>query len=176
MTLVRWTLVAALILSSLGARRGRAQDSTPNDPVRAERLRRVIEERFANRLSQELGLRGEQETKTRAILATWSAKRRTVEREDRRLRQALSAEMRPGIAANPDSVNRIVDALMASRLDYVQTFRDELKELSTVLTPVQRGQYVLLRERLMQRVQEIRQQRQLNGAGLRPRMNPMRRQ
>ena len=80
-------------------------------------------------MSQELGLRGEQETKTRAILATWSAKRRTVEREDRRLRQALSAEMRPGIAANPDSVNRIVDALMASRgltfpiVETVQEFR-----------------------------------------------------
>jgi hypothetical protein len=34
-----------------------------------------------------------------------------------------------------------------------------MREVAAILTPVQRGQYFLLRDRLIQRVQEIRQSR-----------------
>jgi hypothetical protein len=162
-------MVIALALAGVPA--VRAQDTIPDDPVRAERLRQMIEDRFAERMAVELGLLEEQAAKTRVILASWAGKRRAMEREDRRLRLTLGGQMRPGIAANPDTVTRVVDALMAGRIAYAQTFRDELKELSPILTPIQRGQYILLRERLMQRVQEIRQQRTEGPAG-RPRLRP----
>jgi hypothetical protein len=63
-------------------------------------------------------------------------------------------------------VGRLVDALTERRVAYAETFRDEMREVSAILTPVQRGQYLLLRDRLIQRVQEIRQSRQ--GAATRP--------
>ena len=103
-----------------------AQD-TVADPGRAEQLRLRIEQRFGERLKEELGLTADQ--------------------------------LRPGIAANADSVARLVDALTTHRIAYAQTFKDEMRELSTILNPVQRGQYLMLRDRLMQRAEELRQGR-----------------
>src|SRR6185503_10075651 len=124
-----------------------------------ERLRQQIEMRFGERLKEELGLSEEQAAKLRVSLAGIAAKRRVMEGDERRLRQALAAQLRPGVAANSDSVAKLVDALTSHRVAFAQTFRDEMRELSTILNPVQRGQYLLLRDRLMQRAQELQQAR-----------------
>jgi hypothetical protein len=44
-----------------------------------------------------------------------STKRRAMEQEERDLRQALQGQLRPGVAANSDSVSRIVNQLLISR-------------------------------------------------------------
>jgi t-SNARE complex subunit (syntaxin) len=137
----------------------------PPDPARAELLRQMIEERFAERLARDLGLNADQTGRVQGILAGWAARRRELEREERRLRQDLVLEMRPGVAADEARVSRILDAMLEGRLAYVQTFRDEMRDLSAVLSPVQRAQYLLLRDRLMQRVEDIRNQRP--GPGVR---------
>lgn len=163
MTSIKRMMVTAAILAAPVGSLG-AQDPMP-DPARAERLRQVIEERFAERLSRELGLDAEETSKVQSILATWAARRRDLEREERRLRQDLAAQMRPGVAADEAVVTRILDAMLDGRAAYVQTFKDELRELATVLTPVQRAQYLFLRDRLMQRVEDVRNQR---AGGARP--------
>ncbi len=162
--------VIALLLTGFGGRLA-AQDTAVAGPM-AERLRQQIEDRFGERLSQELGLTGDQSVKVRGILASWAVKRRNLEREERRLRNQLSAAMRPGVAANDQAVTRLVDGVLAGRGAMVQTFRDEMAELGTVLSPVQRAQYLLLRDRLLQRVQELRQERQANGPPLGRRLRP----
>lgn len=160
----RMALVVAVALG-LGTSIGHAQDSLELDGPRAERLRVQIEEIFAQRLATELGLTADQSARTRGILATWATKRRGLERDERRLRVDLSAAMRPGVAADEAAVTRLVDAILNGRLAYMQTFKDENAELAGVLSPVQRAQYILLRDRLMQRVQQIRNQRQAEGVG-----------
>jgi hypothetical protein len=148
-----------------------AQDTLPPDPVRAERLRQQIEQRFGERLKEELGLTDEQASRLRVSLAGIAAKRRGMELDERRMRQALAFQLRPGIAANSDSVAKLVEALTNHRIAYAQTFKDEMRELSTILNPVQRGQYLMLRDRLMQRAQELMQGRagnQVPGAARRP--------
>jgi hypothetical protein len=92
-------------------------------------------------------------------MAGIAGKRRDMERQERDLRQALNRQLRPGVAADADSVARLVDGLTEQRVAYAETFREEMREVAAILTPVQRGQYLLLRDRLMQRVQEIRQSR-----------------
>ena len=139
-----------------------AQDTAVTGPM-AERLRQQIELRFGERLSEELGLTDGQSVKVRGVLATWAVKRRNLEREDCQLRTELSAAMRPGVAANDQAVSRLVDAILATRGALVQTYRDEMAELGTVLSPVQRAQYLLLRDRFLQRAQELRQERQVEG-------------
>lgn len=165
-----WWLVACL-LGGLSLPLAGQDSASADDPVRVERLRQLIEDRFAERLSLELGLTDEQSAKVRVVLGTWAGRRRAMEREDRRLRQDLTGRMRPGVAANADSVTRLVDAMTNGRIAYAQTFRDEIKDLSTVLSPVQRGQYVLLRDRLIQRIQDVRAERQ-EQAGRRGRLRP----
>jgi hypothetical protein len=150
--------LAALVLPTLLV----AQDPPP-DPVRAERLRQQIEQRFGERMKEELGLTEDQASKVRVILGTLAVRRRALEQEERQLRQALANQLRPGVAANSDSVARLVDALTGHRVAFAQTFRDEMRELSAILNPVQRGQYLMLRDRLMQRAQELMQNRMNQG-------------
>jgi hypothetical protein len=167
-------LIGVLIVVLLGqAPVLSAQDTTLNDPVRAERLRQMIEERFGERLKEELGLTPDQATRLRVALAGFAARRRSLEQDERGMRQALAAQLRPGIAANSDSVAHLVDALTEHRVTYAQTFKDEMRDLSAILNPVQRGQYLLLRDRLMQRAADLQQGRNLQlglprGARRRP--------
>ena len=148
-----------------------AQDSL-SDPARVGQLRRQIEERFAERLREELGLTAEQSTRLRVSLAGMAARRRSMEQEERGMRQALASQLRPGVAANADSVARLVDGLTNLRVAYAQTFKDEMRELGTILNPVQRGQYLLLRDRLMQRVADLQQGRAQQAPPLRARRRP----
>ncbi len=149
-----------------------AQD-TLNDPVRAERLRQMVEQRFGERLREELGLTEDQAMKVRVALGGLAARRRGMERDERRMRQALAFQLRPGVAANADSVAKLVDGLTNHRVGYAQTFKDEMRELAAILNPVQRGQYLLMRDRLMQRVQELQQGRPNTPVGpFRPNRRP----
>jgi hypothetical protein len=74
------------------------------------------------------------------------------------LRSALAGQMRPGVAANQDSVSRLTDGLVNLRSSYAQTAREENNEMASYLTPVQRTQLLAMRERFLRRIQEIRQE------------------
>jgi len=171
--MMRSIVVLAVAALSL-APTARAQDTLLPEPIRQDRLRQQIEQRFSERLREELGLTDDQASKLRVSLAAIAARRRGMEMEERRLRQALASQLRPGVAANSDSVAKLVDALTNHRVAYAQTFKDEMRDLSAILNPVQRGQYLLLRDRLMQRVQELMQNRMRNPGAVEP-MGPARR-
>lgn len=162
-------IAGMLVLVSMvaGPAAAAAQDTLP-DPARAEQLRLRIEQRFGQRLKEELGLTDEQGSRLRVALAGIAARRRGMEQEERRMRQALAYQLRPGIAANSDSVAKLVDALTNHRVEYAQTFKDEMRDLSAILNPVQRGQYLMLRDRLMQRAEELRQGRLQPGGRPQP--------
>lgn len=125
---------------------------------RAAVLRGRIEEQFARRMQAELGLSDETAGRMQRVVTTWATRRRALEEAERRLRHALNSQLRPGVAANNDSVASYVDEITINRVTYAQSFRDEMRELSPILTPVQRGQFQLLRDRLLFRMQEVQQQ------------------
>ncbi len=158
---MRHPVLAILALTALLAPAVQAQDP---GPARAQELRRQLEQRFLERLRTDLQLTADQDAKVRAILGSFATRRRVLEEEERQLRQTLSAQLRPGIAANPDSVTVVVDATPANRVSYAQLIQGELKELGGVLTPIQRGQLFLMREQLLMRAQELRQQARMRGA------------
>ncbi len=135
-----------------------AQDEG-EDPGRAGALRRAIEDRFTARVQEELGLTDQQSLKLRETVGTYFVKRRALEAEERRLRQALAGELRPGVAANKETVARLTDQLLDNKVRYVETYRSEVKDLSTFLDPVQRAQFLILRERLLDRVREAQENR-----------------
>lgn len=153
---------AVLVLLLGGLALGPLEAQVPEGP-RALRLRRELEQRFAEQLRTQLQLSDEQSTNVGAILSASAERRRDLEAGERQLRTALAGQLRPGIAANPDSLNRLLDGLAQTRVDYARVMQDEMKELATVLTPVQRGQLFLMRDRLLQRVQEMREQARLRG-------------
>ena len=119
----------------------------------------AIERRFLARVVEDLGLTGDQASRLRQTVREFSQQRRDLEQTERELKQALARQLRPGVAADQDSVARLTDALLQLKVDYVGTFRDEHREVGSYLNPVQQAQLLVVRERLMQRIRAIRQQR-----------------
>jgi hypothetical protein len=136
----------------------RAQEPGPGRP-RLEELRRRVRERVAQRIQQDLKLSPDQLQRLRATVGTYAGRRRDLEARQRDLRQALGGQLRPGIAATPDSVARLTDDLIDVRVRYAESFREEQRELARYLDPVQRAKLMLLRERLTNRAQEFRRRR-----------------
>lgn len=159
-TLVWMAAVAALAGSPLAA-----QDDSDDSP-QAVQMRQQIEARFGQQVREALGLTDEQALQLRNTLGVWAPKRRAIEREERAIKLAMQGQLRPGVAANADSVGRLTDRLLKLKVTYAQSFVDEDKELAKFLTPVQRAQFQVMRERLMARIEEIRRQRMQQG-GLR---------
>lgn len=151
--------LCVLALLTVAARPVLAQDEGDTNPQAAV-LRQQIETRFAQQIQTTLALSDEQTVKLRATFNTYAPRRRAMEQEERSIKRALQGQLRPGIAANSDSVSRLIDRLLEVKVAYAKSFVDENKEMAGYLTPVQRGQFQVMRERLMARVEEIRQQRQ----------------
>lgn len=127
-------------------------------PFRA-RMRQNIEERFIDRLRTELQLTDTQERQLREVSRVHAGRRVELEERQVVIRDALQSQLRPGVAADKDSVQRLLSAMMEARIGYLESFRDELTALTPVLDPVQRAQFFFLRDRVYQRAQEIREQR-----------------
>jgi hypothetical protein len=163
---ILWLIVGVL---AVVGRPALAQDDADGDPE-AARMRQQIEARFGAQIQEMLGLSDQQAGQLRTTFTTFAPKRRAMEREQRAIKQALQGQLRPGVAASPDSVARLTDRLLAMKVTYAQSFVDEDRDMARYLTPVQRAQFQVMRERLMARIEDIRRQRQQDGPrGLRPR-------
>jgi hypothetical protein len=70
-------------------------------------------------------------------------------------------------------VNKLMDGMRNGRAEMLRIEQDEDREMAGYLTPVQRARYQQMRERLMQRVDEMRRVpgRGMRGQG-RPGMRP----
>ena len=145
-----WSLM--LLLAPFGVARAQRADSTA---VRGDSLRHRIEERFAAKAQAELGLTNEQTTKLRATSQQFGARRGELRSRGQRLREALTAQLRPGIAANQDSVAKLTDAMIELKAAEAKLSSDEIKEQSKYLNPVQRARLYVMRERFAYRVKEV---------------------
>jgi hypothetical protein len=133
--------------------------------VRAGRLRAEIERRFDERVRVDLGLTADQTTKLKATQERFGVRRRELMRQQWLHRQALQRQMQPGVAAQPDSVRLHLDGLQAGRGEMLKLEQDEDREMAGYLTPVQRARFQFMRQRLMERVDEVRRVREQRGAG-----------
>ena len=141
-----------LLLSPLAVGQAQRADTSA---ARADSLRHRIEERFASRAQEQLGLTNDQTTKLRATSRQFGARRGELRTQAQRLRQALAAQLQPGVAANQDSVAKLTDAMLELRMRETQMTRDEIREQSKYLNSVQRAQLYVMRERFAHRVKEV---------------------
>ena len=166
--------LAVLLAGGAGGRLAAQQRDSmraPSDTAEAGRLRAEIEQRFNDRVKQELNLNADQATKLRDTQERFGTRRRAVMQQQVERRRALDGQMRPGIPANADSVNKLMDGMRTGRAEMVRIDQDEDREMAGYLTPVQRAQFLRMRERLMQRVGEMRMERR-EGRGMRPGLRP----
>ncbi len=134
---------------------GMAYAQRPDSSARADSLRHQIEERFAARAQEKLGLSNDQTTKLRTTSRQFGIRRSELRGRERRLHEALAAQLQPGVAADQDSVARLTDAMIELRLAEAQLSREETREQAKYLNPVQRAQLYVMRERFAHRVKEV---------------------
>ena len=132
-----------------------AQDSGP--PHR-QRMRERVEQRFAERIKAELDLTDEQAARLHEVARQNSGRRRALRQQERALSDALDAQLRAGERADQDSVARLTRALLDLRVEYAESWRDEMRRLS-FLTPVQRARLMVMRDHLLERVHQMRRER-----------------
>lgn len=108
------------------------------------------------RLREALGLTDDQAAKLRATAGRFRDQRRSIMEQSRALARALRAELRPGVAANSDSVRKLLDSSDQNGAALAQLRRDERKEMATYLTPVQLARLQLMRQRMMARFARFR--------------------
>jgi len=137
----------------------------PRDTGEAGRLRMQIEQRFAERVQQDLKLSPDQATKLRATQERFGTRRRALMQQQMQRRRALEDQMQPGVAANSDSVRKLMDGIRGGRAEMFKMEQDEDQEMTSYLNPVQRARYQQMRERFIQRVGEMRREGRGIGRG-----------
>jgi Spy/CpxP family protein refolding chaperone len=150
----RLVLCAVLLAVSAGPLLAQADSG----PTRGPRVRERIEHRFAERLRHELDLTDEQAARLREVAQENGRRRRELRLRERTLRAALEEQLREEAKADQDSVLRLTDDLLALRVEYAESWRQEMGDLD-FLTPAQRARLMVLRERLLHRVHEMREAR-----------------
>jgi LTXXQ motif family protein len=135
-----------------------AAQAVPDTQAHAPELRERIERRFAERVKRELDLDDGQAAQLKSVAMKHGRHRKALRHRERDLRQALDALIDDGATSNQDSVARLTRELLDLRVEYAESWREEMKLLS-FLTPVQRARLLVMRERLIQRAHEMRDDR-----------------
>jgi len=155
---------------------GQAPDSTmpfgrhmgPRNGFRQQRLQQLrgqIEQRWYERVQTQLSLTDPQMDKLKTAERSARDRRQALNDHEQDLRQAVGEQLKPGVAANGDSLSRLLDAIAQNHVQRAQEEQQELRDLAQFLTPVQRARLLIMRQGLMQRVQAIREGRWNPPAG-----------
>jgi Spy/CpxP family protein refolding chaperone len=148
--MMRTALLAIALLAVASA--ARAQAGPGPGP---ERLRQQVVQRFLENYRVQAGLTDEQYGKVQTIVRSSFEQRRAIQERERDIVQSLEGQMRPGVAADQDSVTALLDKLLAIQTERADQARAEQREFAQFLTPVQRAQFVLAFTRLEGQIEQV---------------------
>jgi Spy/CpxP family protein refolding chaperone len=138
------------------------------NPERMQQLRMQVEERWGRMVQTELQLNDEQMGRLRQAMRANQDRRRDLARRQADIRLAIGGQLQPGVAANQDSLNRLMDAMGRLGVERAQSDQQFMRDVQ-FLTPVQRARLFVMQRAFEQRVQGIIRQRGM-APGLRGRM------
>jgi len=128
------------------------------DPAQAERLRQLVEERWGRIVQDRLALSDQQMDRVRTATRAHQDRRRDIGRRRMDMERAIGQQMQPGVAANQDSLSRLLDRMARLRVEEAQSDEQLNRDLG-FLTPVQRAQFFMMSRRFEERLREIRERR-----------------
>ncbi len=153
-------ILLALVCAVMGPLAAQNPPDT-SEAAQTQQLRERIRQRWHQVVRTQLGLTSDQATKLQATEDRFAAQRRDIARRQRGVQEALRGQL----------VRRLMDARDQNRAALAQIERDEDKEIAGYLSPVQRARYQIMRQRLQERISEMRRQRRqqlLPPRGARP--------
>lgn len=163
-----WLVLFAVALAPALTAQGHP-DVEVADSVRAQRMRAQVERRFAELVQRQIQLTPDQATKLQATHERFASRRWPLMERQRNLRWALDDQMQPGVAADADSVRKLMDGLQAGRAELLRIEQEEDREMAAYLTPVQRARLQIMRQRFMDRVRDLQRERRGGMGGQRRR-------
>ena len=117
--------------------------------------------------ASQAGLTDEQYTRFQDVIRNSFQQRTQSLQMERELWLALEGQMRPGVAADADSLNALMNAVLDIQVERVEQARAELEEYATFLDPVQVAQLTIAWRRLQMQIEGVRgmgmQRRQVQG-------------
>jgi len=143
-------VVATLLVVGIGPL------AAQNPQVRRQMLQQQVVERFMTNYRSQAGLSDEQYRRLEDVTRESFEARAELVRRERGLWFALEGQMRPGVAANPDSVSALIDRILALEAERLDRARAEQREFATFLSPVQRAQLTLAWRRLQMQIERVR--------------------
>jgi Spy/CpxP family protein refolding chaperone len=138
-----------------GARAGRGA-VTREAPQKDLTPRQAVQQAFRTRVREVLSL---DQAKTRRLFQTdqdFNRQRSALNQSERQARVALAAAMDSG-AVDQSKIDQYINQLVQAPRKRADLLEAEQKELSTFLTPLQRAQFLSLRERLNERMRQLNQ-------------------
>ena len=153
------TILLIPVLAALVAQPLTAQDP----PERRQQLQQEVMRRFTENYGTQVGLDDEQFARFEETARQSMERRMEALQRERQLWMALQGQMRPGVAADADSLRTMMAALMDIQQERVDRAREEMAIYGEFLTPVQQAQLMLSLRRL---------QHQMEGARMRQRGPP----
>jgi len=134
----------AVMLLLVGAPALNAQGKSRADTGWAARM-----ERMEARAKKELGMTADQGAKFHASHERFHPQLRDAMQKGRAIHEALRGQLQPGVAANADSLRKLLDAWQQNRASLLQLDRDFDKDVALYLTPVQRARLVMMHGHMM---------------------------
>ena len=128
-------------------------------------LQQQVMQRYMQNYKQQAGLNDEQFQDFTQLTERAFNERRELQQRERVLWQALEGQMKPGVAADADSLVGLIDAIFDVQQELIETERRNQADMAEFLTPVQRAQLMLSQRRLQNSIQNVMRNRQQNMEG-----------
>lgn len=132
-----------------------------------EMLQRQVMERFIMNFQTQAGLTPDQSQRFREVMTRSFGERRQIETRQRQLYVALERQLRPGVAADEDSVRVILERFKEARQAGVDLTNRDQAAFAEFLSPIQQAQLVLSLERLQRQIETILRRRMQGGGAVR---------
>lgn len=166
-------------------RRGMGVQQPQPDSMRRRRaeLEGAVRQRIERQMQVRLGLTDDQVAKVRDINARYQQRHQARMQQEREIRMSIREEWIGGDTTRQAVVADLLDRMLRTQRQRIDLMEQEQKDLSAVLTPMQRAGYIGLEEQLRQRIQGMQQQGGrmgpppdggpgLNGPGMGGQMGP----
>jgi Spy/CpxP family protein refolding chaperone len=132
--------------------------------VRRGDLEARFRQRFEEVLKQRLQLTDEQLRRLQDVNRRFEDERFNLLQEEMRVRRDMRRTLLEDSTQNNDEVAALVDRVLRTQRRRVELMENEQRELAQFLSPVQRARYLGFQEQLRRQMEEMREQREKDGA------------
>ena len=127
--------------------------------MRRQELQQQIVQRFMQNVRAQAGLSDDQFDRFGQVTRDSFGERAEIARRELSLWRALEGQMRPGVAAVPDSLTALMTRIIEAQEERAALTRVETGQFESFLDPVQRAEVMLAWRRLQMQIDRILQGR-----------------